>query len=45
VAMDRHIHTSIAVAKGVSAASAKPEYIAVHYWTRSERIMVGLFCL
>jgi hypothetical protein len=32
----------LAAAKGMSASSVKSEYIAVQYWTRLERMMVGI---
>jgi hypothetical protein len=41
VAMSRHICVILA-AKGVSSSSVKAEDIAVQYWTRSERRLMGL---
>jgi hypothetical protein len=40
--MDHHFQAPLAEAKGVSTSSAKPETLAVQYWTISERKAPGL---
>ena len=39
--MDHHFQASLAEAKGVSTSSAKPETLAVQYWTIAERKAAG----
>jgi hypothetical protein len=39
--MDHHFQAPLAAAKGVSTSSAKPESIAVQYWTIAERKAAG----
>jgi hypothetical protein len=41
-AMSRHIRVTLAAVKGMSSSSVKSEYIAVQYWTRLERMMMGI---
>jgi hypothetical protein len=41
VAMDHHFQAPLAEAKGVSTSSAKPETLAVQYWTIAERKAAG----
>ena len=41
VSMDHHFQAPLAEAKGVSTFSAKPETLAVQYWTIAERKAAG----